>query len=147
MTAGAGGAGATAADARRPRGLLLAFVLVVSQATAWFHAVAITHVVCLEHGEAMHGAARIDDSADSGRAAREERGGAIRADLATAAGHDHCANAALLRWRDVALTAPAALAPLALSPRPFAYQPSQDGVRRAVLYLIAPKTSPPSRGV
>ena len=26
-----------------------------------------------------------------------------------AAGHDHCANAALLRWRDVALTAPVAL--------------------------------------
>ena len=132
------------ADARRARGLLLAFVLVVSQATAWFHAVAIAHVACLEHGEAMHGAAL---PADGARVAREERGGGIRADLATASGHDHCANAALLRWRDVALTAPAALAPLALAPRSFAPAPSQDAARPAVLYLIAPKTSPPSRSV
>jgi hypothetical protein len=139
----------THSDARRVRGLLLAFVLVVSQASAWFHAVAIAHVACPEHGEAMHGGALPAESAapvDVGQIA--PRGdGAVRADVATAAGHDHCANAALLRWRDVALTAPAALAPLALAPRPFAYAPSQDGARPAVLYLIAPKTSPPSRSV
>jgi hypothetical protein len=128
-------------DARRLRGLLLAIVLVGSQACAWFHAVAIAHVACVEHGEAMHGGSM---SADGGGAARADQGGVIRADLATAAGHDHCANAALLRWRDVTLTAPAALVPLALAPRPLAFAPSQDGVRRAVLYLIAPKTSPPS---
>ena len=135
------------ADARRARGLLLGFVLVVSQACAWFHAVAIAHVACVEHGEAMHGGTTVgsvESPADGGRAARDHRGGVIRADLATAAGHDHCANAALLRWRDVTLTAPAALVPLALAPRPLAFAPSQDGVRRAVLYLIAPKTSPPS---
>jgi len=134
-------------DARRASGLLLAIVLVASQACAWFHAVAITHVACVEHGEAMHGGTSVgsvESPADGGRAARADRGGVIRADLATAAGHDHCANAALLRWRDVTLTAPATLAPLALAPRWLPFAPSQDGARGAVLYLIAPKTSPPA---
>jgi hypothetical protein len=131
-------------DGRRTGGLLLALVLVASQASAWFHAVAIAHVACLEHGEAMHGAAPPTEGA---RAPRDERGGGVQADLATASGHDHCANAALLRWRDVALSAPAAQSPLALAPRPFAHPPSRDGVRPAVIYRTAPKTSPPSRGV
>jgi hypothetical protein len=132
--------------ARRVGGLLLALTLVASQASAWFHAIAISHVACLEHGEAMHGGAV---SADDVRAADDDEAApfGIRADLATVAGHDHCANAALLRWRDVALTAPAILAPLAPAARPMLFAPSHDVGRGAVVYLFAPKTSPPPASV
>ena len=132
--------------ARRVSGLLLAFVLVASQASAWFHAIAISHVACLEHGEAMHGGAV---PADDVRTAETDEAApfAIRADLATVAGHDHCANAALLRWREVALTAPAILAPLAPASRPVLFAPSPDVGRGAVVYLLAPKTSPPPASV
>jgi hypothetical protein len=137
-----------AADARRASGLLLAFVLVVSQASAWFHAVAITHVTCLEHGEAMHAAPRDAARSERSQGLRQANGQAqpqpdVRADLAAASGHDHCANAALLRWRDVALTAPASLAPLAVAPRVLTFASARDGAHGAVVYLLAPKTSPP----
>jgi hypothetical protein len=134
------------ADARRAGGLLLAFLLVVSQASAWFHAVAIAHVACLEHGEAMHSAAapvaasRAPRSQDAGQAG-------VRADLATAGGHDHCGNAALLRWRDVALTAPTELAPLVPASYSLTYAATRDGAHGAVVYRLAPKTSPPTAGV
>jgi hypothetical protein len=131
-------------DARRVRGLLLAFVLVVSQASAWFHAVAIAHVACLEHGEAMHGGAM---PADDTRDLPANGAAGMRADLATVAGHDHCANAALLRWRDVALTAPSTLTPFVAAPRPVPFPPSHDVVCGAVVYLLAPKTSPPQASV
>ena len=131
-------------DARRAQGLLLAFVLVLSQASAWFHATAISHVACLEHGEAMHGpalpargVASVDPSLAAG----------VRADLAGVGGHDHCANAALLRWRDVALTAPPAFVPLVPSARPMPLAAPSDDARGAVVYLIAPKTSPPPASV
>lgn len=126
--------------ARRAQGLLLALVLVVSQASAWFHATAVAHVACLEHGEAVHGpalAAQDVDTVDPNGAA------GLRADLAGVGGHDHCANAALLRWREVALAAPTALAPFALSARPMPSAASYDAARATVVYLIAPKTSPP----
>ena len=129
-------------------GLLLAFVLVASQASAWFHAAAISHVACLEHGEAMHGGAA-PGPGDAKRAAPDDEGSQLgfRADLTTVAGHDHCANAALLRWRDVALTAPAILAPLAPASRPMPFAASRDVARAAVVYLLAPKTSPPPASV
>jgi hypothetical protein len=133
--------------ARRIGGLLLAFVLVLSQASAWFHAVAISHVACLEHGEVMHGGAV---PADDARAAPDDEAAqlGIRADLATVAGHDHCDNAALLRWRDVALTAPAILAPLApAASRPMPFAPSRHVGPGALVYLLAPKTSPPPASV
>jgi len=134
--------------ARRAGGLLLAIVLVASQASAWFHAVAISHVACLEHGEAMHGgAAPGPDAAE--RAAPDDEAAqlGVRADLTTVAGHDHCANAALLRWRDVALTVPAALVPPAPASRSIPLAASRDVVRAAVVYLLAPKTSPPPASV
>jgi hypothetical protein len=71
----------------------------------------------------------------------------LRADLAAAAGHDHCANAALLRWRDVAMTAPAALAPLEVAPRSHSFAPARDRAHGAVIYRLAPKTSPPPAAV
>jgi hypothetical protein len=131
---------ATKADARRASGLLLAFVLVVSQASAWFHAVAISHVACLEHGEAMHR----PNAPVAAPAARPAAGPALAsADLAAAAGHDHCTNAALLRWRDVGLTAPSALTPVDSTPRALTFAAARDGAHGTVVYLIAPKTSPP----
>ena len=64
------------------------------------------------------------------RAAGRRRQLRSRADLATVAGHDHCANAALLRWRDVALTAPAALVAARARPGSAPFAPSHVGARR-----------------
>jgi hypothetical protein len=135
-------------DARRLRGLLLSLVLVASQASAWFHAAAISHVACLEHGEAMHGGAAAG-SGDAERATPDDEAAhlGLRADLTTVAGHDHCGNAALLRWRDVALTAPAFLPAPAPASRPMPFASSRDVARAAVVYLFAPKTSPPPASV
>ena len=129
------------AGARRARGLLLAAVLVASQASAWFHAVGISHVACLEHGEAIHG--RVLPAEDVQAAPTGDQG-TLRADLATAAGHDHCANAALLRWRDVALTAPVALSAVApvIGSAPFEAAPR--AAPASAVYRLAPKTSPPA---
>jgi hypothetical protein len=127
-------------DVRHARGLLLALVLVLSQASAWFHAVAISHVACSEHGEAIH--RRTLPAADA-RALRATDLVALSADVATTGGHDHCANAALLRWRDVALTVPAALTEIL--PVRDAMPPSgaHEVARASALYRLAPKTSPP----
>jgi hypothetical protein len=127
-------------DARRARGLLLAVVLAASQASAWFHATVISHVACLEHGEAVHGAAISDPAAAP---LDPDAAPGVRADLAAVGGHDHCANAALLRWRDFALAAPSAPALLAPPARSTPFAASYDDTPTAVLYLIAPKTSPP----
>jgi len=129
------------AGARRARGVLLAAVLVASQASAWFHAVGISHVACLEHGEAIHG--RVLPAVDA-QATRAGDQGTLVADLAAAAGHDHCANAALLRWRDVALTAPVALSAFVptTGPAPFAAAPT--AAPASAVYRLAPKTSPPA---
>jgi hypothetical protein len=122
--------------------LLLAFVLVVSQASAWLHAAAIAHVACLEHGEAVH---RAPLRADDARATVPEDSGPIglRADPAAASGHDHCANAALLRWRDVTLAAPPAPAPFVPVARSLTFVPAPAAGQGTVVYLLAPKTSPP----
>jgi hypothetical protein len=121
--------------------MLLAAVLVVSQASAWFHAIAISHVACLEHGEAIHGRVLPAEEPTEARAGDDV---AARADLAVAAGHDHCANAALLRWRDVALTAPMALSDVAPAARSSAFAAAPGGGPAAAVYRLAPKTSPPA---
>ena len=120
---------------------MFAAVLVASQASAWVHAVAIAHVACAEHGEAMHGGAV---SSAEARAPRNDEDSSFAADLTTVAGHDHCANAALLRWRDVALTAPSGLVTVDLVDASVPLAPSHVGPAGTVLYLIAPKTSPPA---
>ena len=122
--------------------MLLAAVLVVSQASAWFHAVAISHVACLEHGEAIHGLVLPAEEATAARAGDEAT---ARADLAGAAGHDHCANAALLRWRDVALTAPMALSGFSPAARSSVFAAAPGGAPATTVYRLAPKTSPPAR--
>jgi hypothetical protein len=121
--------------------MLLAAVLVVSQASAWFHAVAISHVACLEHGEAIHGRVLPAEEITEARAGDDV---AARADLAVAAGHDHCANAALLRWRDVALTAPMALTGFSPAARSPAFAAAPARAPAAAVYRLAPKTSPPA---
>ncbi len=130
-------------SARRVRGLLLAMVLGLSQASAWVHAAAVSHATCLEHGESVHAggeASAFDDHSASPAAADADR--AI-SDVAVDAAHDHCASSALLRWRDVALAAPvAAVLPPAVHQTTFRAPPS-DAAAGVVVYLVAPKTSPP----
>jgi len=132
------------ANVRRARGLLLALVLGLSQATAWLHAGAISHATCLEHGEAIHAVGDAPASPDAaGPAAETSDADRAAPDVAVAAGHDHCASSALLRWRDVALSAPvAATVPAALQRSTF-HAPSRDATAGVVVYLVAPKTSPP----
>jgi len=130
------------ASMRRGRGLLLAVVLGLSQATAWLHAAAISHATCLEHGESIHAVAGAHAPADVTGPEAADRDRAAP-DAGDAAAHDHCASSALLRWRDVALTAP----PAAPAPPVFqastSDQPSQPAAAGVVVYLVAPKTSPP----
>jgi hypothetical protein len=121
--------------------LLLAVVLVASQASAWFHAAAISHVACLEHGEAIH-QQRTLGRADA-QPTRPAEGGVEQGDAGGAAGHDHCGNAALLRWRDVALSAPAALATLVPVRAPAPAASPRVCAPVATVYRLAPKTSPP----
>ncbi len=134
------------ASMRRERGLLLALVLGLSQATAWLHAAAISHATCLEHGESIHAVGGAHASGDVTRpSADAEAGYRHRAapDAGDAAAHDHCASSALLRWRDVALAPPpAAPVPPAFQTSTF-HQPSPAAAARVVVYLVAPKTSPP----
>jgi hypothetical protein len=141
-----------ATAARRLRGLLLAVVLVASQTSAWLHAAAVSHVTCLEHGESIHAGASSSGGAanDLRRDVRttEERGArSLRADLAVAPGHEHCGSGALLRWRDLALTAPLALAPVPVFSPPLPRDSAGALVLAAAIYRLAPKTSPPPAGV
>jgi len=129
------------AAGRRVGGLLFAVVLVASQANAWIHAVAIAHVACPEHGEAVHGPAR---AAHPNDVARAVDGSAVGADVAAAAGHDHCANAALLRWRDVTLPARSGLTAFAAAARFASFAPRYEAAHAAGVYRLAPKTSPPA---
>ena len=132
------------ASTRRTRGLLLALVLGLSQATAWLHAAAISHATCLEHGESIHAVggahAAVDVAAPTAEITDADR---AAADVNVDAAHDHCASSALLRWRDVALAAPvAALLPPAVHQTTFR-APPPDAAAGVVVYLVAPKTSPP----
>ena len=132
-------------SARRVRGLLLAMVLGLSQASAWVHAAAVSHATCLEHGESVHaGEASAFDDHSASPAAEGTDADRATSDVTVAAAHDHCASSALLRWRDVALTAPPASAELPpVVHGSTAAVPSPEGQRVAAVYLVAPKTSPP----
>lgn len=126
---------------RRVHGALLAALLCASQAGAWLHEAVVSHITCLEHGESVHAVVP---------AALPARAPAQGLDLLAgqkAGGdeHEHCGSSALLRWGDVALVAPAAIGQL---PRPPSSLPADAGSRSAIpgggVYLVAPKTSPPS---
>src|SRR5207244_10403027 len=92
---------------RRLGGLLLAVVLVASQAAAWVHATAVAHVTCIEHGEAIHAPTHV--SAPEAR--RPETAAATVVapdDVAGIGAHEHCESGALLRWRALAIAGPPA---------------------------------------
>jgi hypothetical protein len=129
---------------RRVGGLLLAAVLIASQAAAWLHAAAVTHVTCAEHGEALHAA--------TPSAAPDDRPAAPDTVVATVAtgdqgdtleAHDHCASGALLRWRALTVAPPAVtvVVPRFAGAAPFQTGPPALGLR--AVYRLAPKTSPP----
>ena len=136
---------------RRARGLTLAVLLAVAQGSAWLHAAVVSHITCLEHGEAIHAA--------PARAADGYAGQAIATDLeqpvidrvsrgeAALAAHEHCGAGALLSWRGAALFAPsAAYAPLVSPADNLPVVVPRCGTAN-VLYLLAPKTSPPRAAV
>jgi hypothetical protein len=133
---------AVGARGRRARGLLLAVLLAAAQGSAWLHAAVVAHVTCLEHGESIHAAPASsrdadprDEGPDANRLTRSEAG---------VGAHEHCAGGALLRWRDLALSAPATAGAPVVAPAA-AFAPSFVAVGAAdALYLLAPKTSPPS---
>jgi hypothetical protein len=117
-------------------------LLAAAQGSAWVHAVAVAHVTCLAHGESIHASLPA-----AGRAPAAQGADGVAADDEAAEGHEHCASGALLRWRDIVLTAlldtvPApTVAPPAPRPGAFELPISAD------VYDVAPKTSPPSAGV
>ena len=93
------------AETRRLGGLLLAAILIASQAAAWVHAGAVAHITCVEHGEAIHAAA---PHADAQREEAPVAAATVADDeVATIAAHEHCASGALLRWRALAIAPPA----------------------------------------
>jgi hypothetical protein len=130
-----------AAETRRLGGLLLAAILIASQAAAWVHAGAVAHVTCVEHGEAIHAAA--PDQADARQAPVAVAATVVEDEVASVAAHEHCASGALLRWRALAIAPP----PVSLVPPPARSAPSfpagPGALRLAVGYRLAPKTSPP----
>jgi hypothetical protein len=131
------------AETRRLDGLLLAAVLITSQASAWVHAGAVAHVTCVEHGEAIHAAAP-NQSQSEGRAIPVAVAATVVEDeVAALAAHDHCGSDALLRWRALAIDPPA----VSLKRPPLRSAPSflagLDAPRLTAIYRSAPKTSPP----
>jgi hypothetical protein len=122
------------------RALLLAVLLAAAQGSAWLHASVVSHVTCLEHGESIHAA----EGRTPGLAAGSRvEAPSLSADPVAAAGHDHCAGGALLRWRDVAIDAPTGAVPLPPVAPPPAPPPAPAAASCAVAYVVAPKTSPP----
>jgi hypothetical protein len=137
---------------RRARGLTLAVLLAAAQGSAWLHAAVVSHITCLEHGEAIHAAHARAADGDAGQAilvAGRNQQGVTRLSGSEAAvvAHEHCGAGALLSWRGAALVAPAgAAAPLASAADDLSVV--VPGLRTAsVLYLLAPKTSPPRAAV
>ncbi len=113
-------------------------LLVVAQLGALVHEATVRHVRCSEHGELVEAAVvdAVTGRPDDVRLVGVEAGGA--------SGDDHCALARSLRQQGAAPHAPAigvahvaivAGAPLVMVPR----------IAARMLYLIAPKTSPPDR--
>ena len=128
----------------RLQGVILAALLVASQTSAWVHAAVVSHATCAEHGELIHAGAAAPETQD---AAGAPAGAAVLANVPTASAHEHCGAGALLRFRELALAAPIAVAlvPTLSSPRVRAGAPPL--VRGADVYLVAPKTSPPGDAV
>jgi hypothetical protein len=130
--------------ARRIQGVVLAALLVASQTSAWLHAAAVAHATCLEHGETIHAGA-IGDAAPE--AVSTPGAPAVRGDDAIASAHEHCEAGALLRFREVALSAPVAIAFAPVRGSPRLHDDARATPVATDVYLVAPKTSPPRADV
>ena len=123
---------------------LVALVVLVAtsggQLAELVHRLVVSHEVCAEHGEVVHG-----DGHGAPRPARPAEGVTIDADAEDDGGHEHCATAcATLSPPATVAAAPvvaAAPAFAALTPALPRGPPLAGGVP---LLLAAPKTSPPS---
>ena len=121
----------------------MAAVLVASQAAAWLHAAAVTHVTCAEHGEALHAAtpAAVPDEVEAPATVVATVATSDQVD--TLAAHEHCASGALLRWRALTVTPPAVtvVVPPVVAALPFPTGPPATAT--GAVYRLAPKNSPP----
>jgi hypothetical protein len=129
---------------RRIRGIVLATLLVAAQTSAWVHAAAVAHATCLEHGETIHAGAA---PSDGGEAASGLAAPVVSDGGPAASAHEHCAAGAVLRFRDVALAAPATIAFVPAARVPRLGDDSRATPAVAEVYRLAPKTSPPDAGV
>jgi len=111
-----------------------------AQLASWIHATVVSHSICLDHGGWVH-----QPAAPAGRAPGDRRTCHLSPGAPGEDAHEHCSGGAPLRWRDVVLAAPATLAAApAVSERP-SLLPSRASIPgKVVVYLLAPKTSPPA---
>lgn len=133
---------------RRALSLLAAVVCIVAQLAGAAHFALVPHSVCAEHGELVHGAAH---SASTAAARADGASGAVirsAGDSDADHGHDHCTvtshrvDARHVERVVIAVTEPrAAIEPTAVLEPNCTPVP----VPRALLLLMAPKSSPPLR--
>ena len=137
---------------RRARGLTLAVLLAAAQGSAWLHAAVVSHITCLEHGEAIHSKLARAADGNGGQAIsvadpNQPIVNRLSGGEAALVAHEHCGADALLSWRGAALFAPAgAAAPVASLADDLPVVVPHSGTA-SVLYLLAPKTSPPRAAV
>jgi hypothetical protein len=110
-------------------------VVLLGQASAAFHAAAVPHVTCAEHGESIHLA--VSGVAAVAREARQT----LVAATAEAEGHahEHCG---LQAPRTTTTDAPARVG-ASLEPVPLCLPPCAHVTPTLRLLSLAPKTSPP----
>ena len=118
---------------------LAAVVLVFSSLLGMLHEATTAHVRCAAHGELV-------DSDGLTTAAAGPACGTIAGAQPSARGHgdEHCLLASAARAARIAPRSPAVVVALVTVDRLVAAPPGRAPVRAAVLYRIAPKTSPPA---
>jgi len=122
---------------QRSRGWSAAAIalFVVAQLLALSHTAEVQHVRCATHGELVE-AANIDVHAGDGIRLVGARAGAN--------GDEHCELAAALHHAAATVRAPITL--LAAAPLALVAVTPPEAVVHAIVYLFAPKTSPPDLG-
>jgi hypothetical protein len=129
----------TRLETRRLWGLALVALLASAQAASWIHTTVVSHGICLEHGGWVH-----QPSAPA-RPASADRGNRHLAPAAAGDdAHEDCSAGAPLRWRDVVLETRATIAAGPAASTQTSLHPSHAPLRGTAVYLLAPKTSPPS---
>jgi hypothetical protein len=132
-----------------PRRVLLALVttvaawlVVVSHLTTALHFALISHEICADHGELVHGSSGVHRGVNLDASAREN---AVALPGGEAEGHDHCPVLSRRIEHTAVLTGPSVRVPSAAIERS-PLNASRDGVvpSRSALLLAAPKQSPPA---